>query len=501
MGACNSTQQERTRGGIQIGGGSKFILARHDSIEDHYDIELEKLGEGGYGSVHRATHRVTDAERAIKRMAKGTRSDLRKMKSEIEIMAMIDHPNIIKLFETFEGDRDLYLVMELCSGGDLFERTKAAGAFSEADAAIIIRQVLRCVNYLHERGICHRDLKLENFLFTSNADVSKASLKMIDFGLATTCKDGEEMTNMVGTPMYVAPEVLLGSYTRSCDLWSCGVILYILLSGVPPFKGQNKKQTVAQVLTGEFRFHEKYWKHVSKGAKDLISKLLTVDPRKRYTAEQALNDAWLRRTVPARAPVTWCPAKGLEDRFAAFSSRNKLAQAALLVSARELPAGAALEALSGAFLALDGDEDGQVSPEELSDALRRSGRQVSRMSDVRAIVDAVDENGNGVIDYTEFLAANLDSRLYTQEDLCRSTFHVFDLNGDGVISKKELRQVLKNFDADGADNIVTEVAEILQAVDRNCDGCIDFGEYMEMMQGLASPVKSCLRTMASLKSN
>jgi calcium-dependent protein kinase len=490
MGACSSTPDRVTRGGIHIGGGSKFIFFRHDSIEDHYDIESEKLGEGGYGSVHRATHLVTHAERAIKRMPKNG-NDVRKMKAEIDIMAKLDHPNIIKLYETFEDDQYLYIVMELCSGGDLFERTKAAAPFSEADAAIIIRQVLRCVNYLHERGICHRDLKLENFLFTSSADVSKASLKMIDFGLATTCKDGGQMTTSVGTPMYVAPEVLTSPYTRSCDLWSCGVILYILLSGVPPFKGQNKKQTAAQVLIGEVRFQERYWKNVSQGAKDLICKLLTADPRQRYTAEQALNNVWLRRTVPPLARVTRCPAKGLEDRLAAFSSRNKLAQAALLVSARELPAGAELEALSGAFLALDGDEDGQVSPEELSDALRRSGRQVSSMSDVRAIVDAVDENGNGAIDYTEFLAANLDSRLYTQEDLCRSTFHVFDLNGDGVISKKELKQVLKNFDADGADNIVTDVAEILQAVDRNCDGSIDFSEYMAMMQGLAPPVKSC----------
>jgi calcium-dependent protein kinase len=457
-------------------------------------MESAKLGEGAFGSVYRARQKATGALRAIKEVAKGTRHELRKTKKEIDIMRRIDHPSIIKLFETFEDDHSIYMAMELCVGGDLFERTRARApsAFTEAESAVIMRQVFRCVHYLHGVGICHRDVKLENFLFTSKGDVSKAPIKMIDFGLACLCQEGEIMTQKVGTPMYVAPEVLDSRYTRSCDLWSCGVVLYVLLSGTVPFKGKDKEATIAKVRSARYDFQGPRFRGVSQGAKNLISRLLCwtgTRSTNRVTAEQALTDPWLLTAAPAE--VTWLPSPGLADSLSAFGCRNKLAQAALLVSARQLGEGAELEMNASTFAALDANKDGQVSVEELKQGLRLSGLQVANESDVQAMVEAVDENGNGMIDYTEFLAATLDSRFYLQEDVLRRSFSVFDLDGDGVISKQELLQVLKV--GSWCANLNAEIGEILSEVDSNGDGSIDFDEYKAMLKGMGPPIKRDLR--------
>lgn len=213
-------------------------------------------------------------------------SKIEVLKREIEILKEVKHPHIIELVDVYEDERYLHLVTELCSGGELFDRIIAKtqsreGHFSEHDAAVLVRDILDAIKYCHDKGIVHRDLKPENFLFLTEAD--DAPVKIIDFGLSRhDDTDLGVMQTKVGTPYYVAPEVLKREYTNSCDIWSIGVITYILLCGYPPFYGDSDTQIFESVRVGKFDFPSPEWDDISDDAKEFVIELLMKDPRKRY---------------------------------------------------------------------------------------------------------------------------------------------------------------------------------------------------------------------------
>jgi len=459
-------------------GHAQFILDKPGRIQDVYSMERKKLGEGTYGSVCRGTHKATGKVRAIKTIPKTQMRNVERFKTEIAIMKMMDHPSIIKLFETFEDPRNIYLAMELCVGGELFDKIIAVGHFTEADAAMVMQQILRAVFYMHELKICHRDLKPENFIFLTKDSITSNVLKLIDFGLSCHCEPGETMSTKAGTPYYVAPQVLQGKYNTSCDLWSCGVIMYILLCGYPPFYGQNDAEVLAKVRLGHVAFDVRDWKQVSHGAMDLIRMMLKVNPKERYTAEQALNHAWTKQRAPSSANLPL--QRHLLDNLRAFRSQNKFIKAVLHIIAGQLSEHQ-IRGLRETFIRLDGNGDGLLTLRELREGLEQAGL-VELPPDLQEIVEGVDSDGSGVIDYTEFLAATLERRLYLQEDVCWCAFKVFDLNSDGRITLEELRQVLNSGSVEEAMGSLT-TREVLLEVDRNGDGSIDFPEFMAMMQG------------------
>merc|ERR1719356_1750783 len=165
-------------------------------------------------------------ERAIKTISKAQMKNIERFKQEIALMKIMDHPNIIKLYETFEDHRNIYLIMELCSGGELFDKIIEAGHFTEIQVAILMQQIIRAIYYMHENKVCHRDLKPENFLFMTKDPISSNVLKIIDFGLSAWFEPGQTLTTKAGSHFYVSPQVVQGRYDRMCDLWSCGVIMY-----------------------------------------------------------------------------------------------------------------------------------------------------------------------------------------------------------------------------------------------------------------------------------
>jgi len=224
---------------------------------------------------------------AIKSIRKSKVHKIEVLKREIEILKDVQHPNIIRLIEVHEDSKYLHLITELCTGGELFDRIIAKtqspeGHFSEVDAADLVRCILDAIAYCHdEKQIVHRDLKPENFLFASKSD--DAPIKIIDFGLSRYDVDpGNMMRTKVGTPYYVAPEVLNRKYDKSRDIWSIGVISYILLCGYPPFYGDSDSQIFDSVRAGKFDFPSPEWDTVSKAAKDFVCSLLKKDPAKRY---------------------------------------------------------------------------------------------------------------------------------------------------------------------------------------------------------------------------
>mmetsp|Transcript_7941 Transcript_7941/g.13852 ORF Transcript_7941/g.13852 Transcript_7941/m.13852 type:complete len:401 (-) Transcript_7941:67-1269(-) len=392
-------------------------------------------------------------------------------------MKIMDHPNIIKLYESFEDHRNIYLILELCTGGELFDRIIDAGHFTEVQAAIVMQNMFRAMFYMHENHICHRDLKPENFLFTTKDAIEKAALKVIDFGLACKFSADQVLTTKAGTPYYVAPQVLAGKYDQAADLWSLGVIMYVVLCGYPPFYGETDADVLAKVRLGNFSFNAADWKSVSEDAKNLIRMLLKMNPRDRYTAEQALNHVWVRNKAPKATNVAL--QSNLVDNLRGFRSQNKLKKAALHVIASQLGEGQ-IKALRDTFMALDENGDGLLTVNEMKEGLNKCGLK-EIPPDLQQIMEEVDSDGSGVIDYTEFLAATLDKKIYMAEDVCWQAFRIFDRNGDGKICKDEIKMVLN--DEDVKNSAAKDMAEIMKDIDKNGDGEIDFQEFMQMMRG------------------
>jgi len=222
------------------------------------------------------------------------------LEREIDIMKKLQHPNIIQLMEVIDTADTLFLVLEFASGGELFDAIVDKGSYSEAEAAKIIHQILDAVLYLHNHGIAHRDLKPENLLLLKNEN-GEEIIKIADFGLSKDFGE-EQLQTSVGTPDYVAPEVLMGEpYDIAVDIWSIGVISYVLLCGFPPFYGDSQKELFENIMDGRYDFPAPEWTEVSKEAKNFIQRILLVDPEKRYTAEEALADEWLKSFEPSAA--------------------------------------------------------------------------------------------------------------------------------------------------------------------------------------------------------
>ncbi|CAE8602832.1 unnamed protein product, partial [Polarella glacialis] len=361
-----------------------------------YTVDKKKLGEGSYGTVSMCSHKDS---LAVKSIAKKDIKQKERFQQEIDLMKLLDHPNIIKLYETFEDRKNIYLVMELCTGGELFDRIIELQSFTEVQAAIVMKQILGGISYMHASKICHRDLKPENFLFTNKDPIEKSTLKIIDFGLASKFKEGGVLSTKAGTPYYVAPQVLAGAYNQSADLWSCGVIMFVLLVGYPPFHGETDNEVLAKVKSGRFHFEAADWKNVSEDAKYLIRQLLKMNPPERYTAEQALNHTWVVEKAPRalNAPLS----AGLVANLQGFRSKNKLKKAALHVIASQM-SDAQIKSLRDIFMSLDSDGDGLLTAKELTDGMNKAGF-TEIPADFAAILKDVDSNGSGVIDYTEFL--------------------------------------------------------------------------------------------------
>ncbi|CAD8080235.1 unnamed protein product [Paramecium primaurelia] len=265
----------------------------NEDINKVYTLE-KTLGEGAFGVVKRAVKKSTGEQFAVKIINKENLSndDLLALQTEVEILTQIDHPNVVKLYEIYEDDTYFYMVLELMTGGELFERIVEKDHFSEKEAAATLRPIIDALTYCHKMGIVHRDLKPENLLYSSMEP--GALLKVSDFGLARFVGSEEVMMTQCGTPGYVAPEIINGKgYTEAIDFWSVGVILYIMLCGFPPFYDEDNDKLFSMIKNGNFNFPSPYWDQISNEAKELIKGLLTIDPAKRLTTEKILKHPWL----------------------------------------------------------------------------------------------------------------------------------------------------------------------------------------------------------------
>lgn len=263
---------------------------RDKAFEDYYTL-VKELGRGATSCVFKCDQKGTDEHWAVKIINKNV--DKKVVCSEIGILLCLKNEHVIRLKEVFETPAQIYLVLELVTGGELFDRIVSQGFYSEKKAAQAVRDMLLGVKFLHQNGVVHRDLKPENLLYKSMADDSK--LLVADFGLSRVIEPEVQMSTVCGTPGYCAPEMLRGNvYTPAVDMWSIGVITYILLCGYEPFFADDEKTMYKKIIKGDYKFDSPFWDEISENAKDLVRKLLHLNPKERLTASQALKHPWVK---------------------------------------------------------------------------------------------------------------------------------------------------------------------------------------------------------------
>ncbi|KAB2082345.1 hypothetical protein ES319_A05G191700v1 [Gossypium barbadense] len=432
-----------------------ILLKPYVDITSLYDLRKE-LGRGQFGITYLCIEKATKREYACKSISRRkltTDKDVDDVRREISILQhLTGQPNIVEFKGAYEDARNLHLVMELCSGGELFDRITAKRSYSERQASSICRQIMNVVHACHFMGVMHRDLKPENFLMVSKDEDSQ--IKATDFGLSVFIEEGRMYKDLVGSPYYVAPEVLQRKYGKEIDVWSAGVILYILLSGVPPFWGETDKEIFKAVSEGNLDLKSQPWPTISEGAKDLIRKMLARDPKKRITAAQALEHPWMKEGGEASdKPID----SAVLSRLKQFRVMNKLKKLALKVIAENLSSEEEKKGLQQMFNNIDTDGSGTITLEELRDGLARLGSKLTE-PEIKQLMDAADVDKSGTIDYIEFVTATMHRHRLDREDNIRKAFNYFDKDSNGFITRDELRQAMTQYGM-GDEATIDEVIE------------------------------------------
>ncbi|CAD8149985.1 unnamed protein product [Paramecium octaurelia] len=479
MGPCSSQQRKPGKyldGGQKPGPNAKpdefkvgpdiFITLKQGSISNFYKIE-KSLGSGAFGEVRLVIHKSSGCRRAMKQIRKDKiiKDDEESMFSEVNTLKELDHPNIVKLHELFQDQKNYYLITEFLEGGELFEKITEMKFFTEKMAADIMKQILGGVVHCHEKKIVHRDLKPENILFENKKPNS--NLKIIDFGTSKKVENNQNLTKRLGTPYYIAPEVLKRNYNEKCDVWSCGVILYIMLCGYPPFGGPDQ-EILQNIEIGKYEFDPEDWCKISDEAKNLIKKMLTKDYTLRISAQEAFNDPWIQKNAP-NAPIDFKAINNLSS----FFGKNKVRAALMQFISTNLMTNAEKEELLNEFKKIDKDGNGQISKEELLQVYLKQYDEIKAKQMVDDIFDKVDMNKSGFVDFTEFITSAANEEKLLSKQRLQQAFNIFDTNGDGQISKEELQEIM------GMDDNIWK--EILEMCDSNQDGQISLEEFFEFL--------------------
>lgn len=437
----------------------------------------EVLGGGHFGTVRIGFQReMQNKTYAIKSISKKhlSQKDIDELTKEVDIISTLDHPNIIKFHETYQDKAYFHIVMELCSGKDLFEKLKFCnGRIPERKVAVIIAKVLHAIAYCHSRGITHRDLKPENILFDS--PTLDSEIKLIDFGLSRKYSQDEKMHTILGTPYYVAPEVLKGSYDEKCDIWSIGAMTYVMLSGEPPFRGGCNNDIFTKILTHEVKFDPKRWKKVSPKAIEFVKMCLNKDPSKRPSASTALGNEWF------------------EDIFTKVHSKSYISKDVLNSIKTYVPYGrfkkyvmkyfinnmtqSQLKEYKNVFYAIDYDHDGTISRADIEQAYKTSGISISN-DEINKLLSASDDKNRQSLDYSEFISVCLSQHLKVESDeSIEKAFKYFDIDNSNSIDINDITNSLLRF----GKKVLNEedVCKMIKEVTKNKNS-ISFFDFKKM---------------------
>ena len=463
----------------------------NNTFYDYHKIKL--LGQGSFGTVYLVKNKKLNNYFAMKIIEKSSNDEEKEdeIKNEINILRKLDHPNILKINDFFSTKKEYFLITEFCPEGELFYEIKNFAPFDEALAGWYMKQILSAVNYCHKSKIIHRDLKPENILIYQRNKKGFNSIKIIDFGTAILFNKKDK--NLAGSIYYLAPEIISKNrkYTEKCDIWSCGIIMYILLTGKPPFNGDSDEEILKKILQNHLDLEKYPWSVISLKAKDLIKKLLETDTKKRITAEEALNHEWFKcKQVNTQETSGLFKVKNpdlLLNNLINYRTDNPLRCAVL---AYLIHNNMQLEHVHEAiklFNKMDLNGDGQISKDELyiglKDFLELSGDKLKNNVDI--IFNNLDTDHNGFIEYEEFIRAAVNKKIFYSTNYLRFAFDYFDRDKNGCISFDEIKNIFFINEKNKKDSKAKEqLKKCFQDSDINGNGNLTFDEFIKMTKNI-----------------
>ena len=434
------------------------------------------LGGGNFGSVRVAYRKDIEPKKyfAVKSISKKNLSDrdLNALIKEVDIISNLHHPFIAEFYETYQDKYYFHIVMELCTGKDLFSKIIQDGKISEHYVAEIIMKILSAITYCHSKQITHRDIKPENILFLNKEPNS--GIKLIDFGLSKKFNHKEKMHSILGTPYYIAPEVLKGNYDCKCDIWSIGSITYMMLCGSPVFNGQSNSEIFDKIINQSIEFPKEKFEKISSNAIDFIKKCLVKDPSKRISAIEGLSHPWFKSKLELIHSEEFLDNEILHNlkNFSSPINFKKLVLKYLInmVSDEELIK------LKRTFVAIDRDHTGFINIKELETAFQMLNIEISN-KDIHKIYEAASEQ-NGVIDYSHFLMASINQKKNLKKEKLIQAFKYFDIDDSGFIDKSDIQ----NATLRSGKKIVneTDIDNMMKEVKADHKGKISLEEFLKL---------------------
>ena len=459
---------------------NKIVVLNNDVIVSGNEINPEKiyikkklLGSGAFGEVWLVHHKDLDRDFAMKiiKKRKNKSNEEREILNEIEILKKLDHPKILKIIDFYSKVKKYYIITEYCPEGELFNEIIRVGKFDEGQTAFIINQILKAISY------CHRNQII-------------LQVKLIDFGTAKIFEKGHPENRYVGSSYYMAPEVLKRKYDEKCDLWSIGVIFYILLTGRPPFDGNDDEEILKNVEKGVYDKTSYPFPSLSSLAKDLINKLLQYDPKKRISAEEALEHKWFKTAefkkkdkVNMISPEL---AKELITNMTKYKSTNVLKCAVVAYLVHHLTNTEECMEASKLFNKIDLNSDGKIEKHELIQGFQKYwGIPEDEVKEKVDIIFAnIDTDFNGFIEYEEFVRAAVNSNIFMSQNYLKFAFNYFDRDSSGDITFEEIKKRFSQNSSYNGQKMDNELREIFDKIDINKDGSISFYEFCKMMKNI-----------------
>ena len=457
-----------------------FINEIDYSPEKKYKL-ISNIGQGSYGNVYLAYNIYTNEKVAIKKIYKTldiiTESEII---NEIDILKKLNHPDIVKILEFYKTETAYYIISEYCSGGELFE--KAETHLSENQIAVIFKQILSGLSYLHSNNIVHRDLKLENILISDKEYVpitgeEYLDIKIIDFGNAKHFEKNIKDKSIVGSTYYIAPETFMKKSGKESDLWSAGVILYMLVVGSPPFSGESDKKIFSSVRKGVYDKNYSRWKNASSEVKDLIEKLLVSDPKKRLSAKEALEHVWFNKYQSNALYYNISKNEILQciQNLLSYDVENKFQELVLAYIIHNMPKINQTKIAIQLFKLANTNGDGKLQKNELKKVLLYFVSE-EYLTNFDKIFELLDSENKGYIEYSEFLRASLDRKSIVTEENLKSAFNFFDKENRGYFDEEQMKNFFENKINEQLSHLIFE------EIDLNNDGKIDFQVFKNIMK-------------------
>lgn len=467
-----------------------------EPITDKYTLGKSIGTPGNFGRAVRCTNLETKEVCCCKIINKARFHHVGKlhkiwidMQNEITILKALNHKHVVEFKDVFETRNELMIITELCTGKELFERISARGSYKERDAANVFAQLLEGISYMHSKGIVHCDLKPDNFLFKEKGEQSK--IKIIDFGMSKRLPRRQKLNALCGTPYYTAPEILQRKYNHAADMWSLGVVLFVMIFGYPPFYvdpslyGRKENEQIYKKIKKGFKpiVKQGYGSHfpkaipVSEEVRDFIKHLLVTNPKDRLTAQEALDHVWIRNRAENTNELPISVVKGIQ----AFR-RNCAFKDIVCHTFRDKLVTSQVKAVQDALKSMDENGDQVISQEEFHHAMKEHTKLSEEEMD--EIFNLIDTDKSKTICFAELASATYAQHVQAQDERLYDQFTAFDLNGDGFISKEELQQSLEqqmNRIKKSGGTIhfkIEEAIKSMEAVDKNGDGMIDYNEFL-----------------------